>query len=286
MGGDFFCDSEVDKIVVENGKAKGIILADGTKVEAKKLVVYGADPKQLVFRLLDPSLTNPVIKHKIKNLWGENYGGLWVSFALHELPKYTAASSYPDVLTQRQYLLPKDADYLRFGKLAECHRYGLPSRYFFHMTHDTAFVPSYAPPGKHFCLVEDYLSEDAHFTDSEWEDIRKRIPDSLLKDWQRYAPNMTRDNVIDTKVLIGPDIGKKFTWDCWSGIGHNTPQMGSFRPIPEWSRYRTHIDNLYCCGQSQHPGGSSWGLPGYNCYKSIAADHGLEKVWEKAGRPF
>jgi phytoene dehydrogenase-like protein len=286
MGGDFFVSSEVDKIVVENGKAKGIILADGTKIEAKQLVINGADPKQLVFRFLDPSLTSSDVKKKVKNLWGDNYGLLWVTFALHELPKYKAASTYPDCLTQRCYLNPKDADYLRFRKLGECHRDGLPSHFFFHLTHDTAFVPSYAPPGKHLCLVEDYTCEDAFFSKAEWEEIRKRVPDALLKDWQRYAPNMTPDNVINSYVLLGPDLKDRFTWDCWSGIGHNVPQMGSFRPIPEWSRYRTHISNLYLCGQSQHPGASSWGLPGYNCYKAIAEDLDLEKVWEKAGRPF
>jgi phytoene dehydrogenase-like protein len=97
---------------------------------------------------------------------------------------------------------------------------------------------------------------------------------------------MTEDNVIDSFVLLGPDLLERFTWDTWSGYGHSAPQMGSFRPIPELSGYRTHIKNLYGCAQSQHPGGSSWGLPGYNCYKAIAGDLGLEKVWEKAGRRF
>jgi len=287
MGGDFFVSSEVDKVIVENGKAKGIILADGTRIEAKQLVVHGADPKQLVFRFLEPNMTSEEIKKKVKNLWGDNYGLIWVTFALHELPKYKAEKTYPDCMTQRCYLSPMNsADYLRFRKMGECHRYGLPSRFFFHLTHDTAFVPTYAPPGKHLCLVEDYTAEDGFFTKTEWEEIRKKAPEALLKDWQRYAPNMTMDNVINSYVLLGPDLSERFTWLNWSGIGHTAPQMGSFRPIPEWSSYRAHIKNLYLCGQSQHPGGSSWGLPGYNCYKVIAEDFGLEKVWEKAGRPF
>jgi phytoene dehydrogenase-like protein len=70
------------------------------------------------------------------------------------------------------------------------------------------------------------------------------------------------------------------------GINHTAPQMGSFRPIPEWSGFKTHIKNLYLCGQTQHPGGSSWGLPGYIAYKVIAGDLGLEKVWETAKRRF
>ncbi|MBI5446485.1 MAG: NAD(P)/FAD-dependent oxidoreductase [Deltaproteobacteria bacterium] len=286
LGGKFFVNAEVDKIVVENGRAKGIILADGSRIEAKQLVVNGADPRQLAFRFLDPSLTSNDVKRRLKNLWGDNFGLIWATFALHELPKYTAEKDFPGCMTQRCYLAPLDPDYLRFGKLGDCHRNGLPSRFFHHLTHDTAFVPSYAPPGKHLCLLEDYTTEDRFFTKAEWEGIRKRTAKALLDDWRRYAPNMTEDNVIDSFVLLGPDLLERFTWDTWSGYGHSAPQMGSFRPIPEWSGYRTHIKNLYGCAQSQHPGGSSWGLPGYNCYKAIAADLSLEKVWETAGRRY
>jgi phytoene dehydrogenase-like protein len=287
MGGDFFVSSEVGKILVESGEAKGIRLVNGSEIEAKKLVVSGVDPYQMAFRLLDSDLVNKDIKHKIKNLVGDNNGLMWATFALHELPKYKVASTYPEVMTPEQvFLSPKNADYFRFRKLGECHRNGLPSYFFFHMSHDTAFVPSYAPPGKHLCLVEENMAEDSFFTREEWEDIRKRTPTALLKGWQRYAPNMTPDNVIGTFVLYGVDLLDRFTWLSWYGISHTMPQMGSFRPIPEWSHYKTHIKNLYLCGQTQHPGGGSWGLPGYNCYKVIAEDLGLEKVWEKAGRPF
>jgi phytoene dehydrogenase-like protein len=286
MGGDFFVSSEVDEILVKNGRASGIKLVDGTEIEAKQMVVSGADPHQLAFRWLKPELVSEEIKHKVKNLVMDNNGVIWATVALHELPKYKAESSYPNCVTQRCYLMPKDADYFRFRKLGECHRYGLPSKVLFHMTHDTAFVPSYAPPGKHLLLIEEYTSEDTFFTDQEWEEIRRKIPEYLIAQWQPYAPNITPDNVIDMHIILGPDLPKRWTWGVWCGINHIAPQMGSFRPIPEWSHYRTHIENLYLCGQSQHPGGSSWGLPGYNCYKVIAEDLGLEKVWEKAGRPF
>ncbi|WP_157068138.1 hypothetical protein [Desulfosarcina cetonica] len=243
---------------MENGKATGVILEDGTKVEAKRLVVNGSDPWQLAFRYLEPDMTSDKVKHQIKNLWGDNYGIIWATFALHELPEYKVEKTHPGCMTQRCYLMPKDADYIRFRKLGECHRYGLPKRFFFHLTHDTAFVPSYAPPGNHLCLVEDYLGEDKFFNKAEWEEIRKRTPQELLKDWQRYAPNMTEDNVINSHVILGPDLPARWGVPMWSSIGHNAPQMGSFRPIPEWSGYKTHIENLYMCNQNQHPGGSSW----------------------------
>jgi len=43
---------------------------------------------------------------------------------------------------------------------------------------------------------------------------------------------------------------------------------------------------VYMCSSSTHPGGALHGFCGYNAYKRIAADYGLEKLWETAGRPF
>jgi phytoene dehydrogenase-like protein len=286
-GGHFFVNSKVDKILIKDGKATGIRLVDGTEIAAKQLVVSSADPWQMAFNLLDPELTTEEVKNKIRNLQGDNYGVIWASVALDELPKYKAAASEPHCMTQRCYLLPKDADYFRFKKMDECRQRGIPSKFLFHMTHDTAWVPSFAPPGKHDLLIEEYTAPDKNFSRQKWEEIRQEVPGALLKWWQRFAPNMTEDKVIGVHVILGVDLVDRWEIPQWSGIAHSVDQLGKMRPIPEWSGYRVpNIQNLYLTGQFQHPGGSSWGLPGYNCYKVIAKDLGLEKVWEKAGRPF
>ena len=64
MGGHFFVNAEVDKILVRGGRATGVKLVDGTEVEAKEIVVSGADPFQMAFRLLDPQLTSEEEKRK------------------------------------------------------------------------------------------------------------------------------------------------------------------------------------------------------------------------------
>lgn len=43
MGGKSFVHHEVDKVSIENGAAKGVRLADGTEIEAKKMVISGVD---------------------------------------------------------------------------------------------------------------------------------------------------------------------------------------------------------------------------------------------------
>ena len=47
-GGKIFANSEVTKLLIENGRAKGIKLADGTEIEAKQAVVFGLTPFALI----------------------------------------------------------------------------------------------------------------------------------------------------------------------------------------------------------------------------------------------
>ncbi|GAJ16532.1 unnamed protein product, partial [marine sediment metagenome] len=51
-GCKFFTHCHVDKIIIENGEAKGIRLADGSEIKARKLVVSTLSPQQLAFELI------------------------------------------------------------------------------------------------------------------------------------------------------------------------------------------------------------------------------------------
>ncbi|PIP09177.1 MAG: FAD-dependent oxidoreductase, partial [Syntrophobacteraceae bacterium CG23_combo_of_CG06-09_8_20_14_all_50_8] len=44
-------EHEVDRVIIEHGKAKGIRLVDGTEIEAKKAVISTLDPYSVVFNL-------------------------------------------------------------------------------------------------------------------------------------------------------------------------------------------------------------------------------------------
>ena len=51
-------------------------------------------------------------------------------------------------------------------------------------------------------------------------------------------------------------------------------QLGPFRPVSGWSRYRTPINNLWMCGSCVHPGGGIMGSP---C--ELAAKSLLKSLW-------
>jgi phytoene dehydrogenase-like protein len=288
QGGEFFVLSEVDKILLKNGRAVGIRLVDGTEVEARKMVVCDTHVQPVVERFVGVENTPTEIVNKVKNLHGD-MGGWWTNFALHELPKYKHQAAHPDCLTQRQYMMPLEPDWFRYHQVEEFKKGQLPTYLYFHLTHPSAFDPRWAPEGKHVSLVEVYGPRLSLQPRAWWEATRHEFVERVIDQWQWYAPNMTKDNIISYYCEIAPEMGDRLIDmknGCWTMIDMTNDQMGQRRPIPEYSRYRTHINNVYICSSVMHPGGALHGLCGYNCYKRIAEDLGLEKVWETMGRPF
>ena len=104
---------------------------------------------------------------------------------------------------------------------------------------------------------------------------------------QRYAPNMTWDNVIGYVPLTPYDhahLANMAPEGNWAVIDAGIPsQYGRYRPVPELARHKTPIENLYGTGAGWHPSGGAGSWQGYNCYKIIAEDFGLRKPWEEHG---
>ncbi len=288
QGGKYHTLSEVDKVIVENGAAKGIKLDDGTEIEAKKLVISNIDVFQTILRLIGDHVSDD-IKRKVKALRSDRSNTYWAHFALHELPRYRATAFNPDALTQRCYVGPAKPEYLAERHQAELFAGIIPRYMYFHPGHDTAFVSRHAPGGKPLVLVEQYAPPASYLTEREWIQMKKDVVKELVRQWSWYADNMTWDNIIGVHCSSPYDAQQRdkcMVEGCGGHIAPYPSQWGRFRPIPELARYRTPVKNLYMASASMHPASGVRALPAYNCYKILVEDFGLEKVWEKAGREY
>jgi phytoene dehydrogenase-like protein len=287
-GGDFFVLSEVTKILIEGNRATGIRLADGTEIEAKKMVVCDNNVYQVVNKFIGHEHTPASIVEKVKKVHSD-MGAWWFWATYYQLPKYLHEANHPECLTQRQYMMPLKPDWFRYEQYEEFKKGMLPKYIYFHISHPSYFDPRYAPEGHHSSVVEFY-GPPVSYVGVDWYDTcDPAMIERVIEQWQWYAPNMTKDNFIAWHNTSVRDMADKL-WDmpngCWTQIDMTNDQMGQRRPIPEYSRYKTHLDNVYMCSSTMHPGGALHGICGYNAYKRIAEDYGLEKPWEKAGRPF
>jgi phytoene dehydrogenase-like protein len=290
MGGKFFVHHEVDKVIIDNGAAKGVRLLDGTEIEARRLVVSSADPNQTLFRFVGEEHISPQLARRVRNFSYDRDNLFWAHFAMHELPKWRAADFNADCLRSiRVIYMPNDPETLAEKHQVEIFTRGIPEKLYVYAGLDSLVDKTRAPGGKHNILLEQFAAPVRYFSETEWVQMKKEIISEMIRQWQWYAPNMTWDNVIASYCSTPYDVVKRNTNMREGSVvvgAHTASQMGRFRPCPELARYRTPIRNLYLCGASMHYGGGLRGRNGYNCYKILAEDFGLRKVWEEKGRHY
>ena len=285
MGGKFFVHHEVDKVMVENGKAVGVRLANGTEVKATTLVVSDLGVPQTMFRLLGEDYMTPKVAHRVRNIDYDRAQIWWGNVALHELPKYSAVSYNPDCGQQpRLYFGPKDPDYIATKYQAEIFTRGYPTRPYILTAPDSIWDPTRAPAGKHTILVEEFAPPHRFYSEREWLRLKKQFVDDLFKYWVKFAPNMTKDNLIDAFITTPYDVINRhpdMREGGWVEGSMLASQLGRFRPVPELSNYKTPVKNMYMCSSNLHSAGGIGRGSSYNAYKVIAEEHGLNRFWEQ-----
>jgi beta-carotene ketolase (CrtO type) len=289
-GCKFFTHCEVEKVIIENKTAKGILLSDGTRIDAGKLVVSTLNPHQLCFDLIGREYLNQREERRIELLESSFACYMDYLFAMHEPPKYEAASFNPDVNECFWLGLAKDADPEHVARECRYRKLGLwppIDDYNPVMWCHSVADPSFAPPGKHVAVNEQLGPPATAYTEKEWKKVKKRYANELVNLWQKHAPNMNWDNIIGCRPNTAYDNlrmknlapnGSNATIDC------PPYQRYENRPIPELANHRTPIKNLYATGTCWHPGANASSAEAYNCYKIIAKDMGLGKPWDEKGK--
>jgi beta-carotene ketolase (CrtO type) len=279
LGVEYVSSADVDRIVVSGGRADGVELADGSRIGAG-VVVSGLGLPQTVLRLLRDTEVDGHFARRLRNINYDRGQLLWANLAIHEPPAYAAADANPGVGEQpRLYWGPKDLDYLTLRYQPEIFINGFAARPYVLCSVDSLWDHTRAPAGSHIVGVEEFAAPRRLFGDADWREVKKRFLDNLLREWARYAPNMTPDNVVAARVY-GPDDIERERPDMAEG-GYSAgatiaSQLGRFRPVAGVSGYKLLLDNLYNCSSNLHSGpgigrGSSW-----NCFQEIARDLALE----------
>ena len=289
-GGKIFLSSEVNKILIKEGKAVGVETVDGRRFMARKFVVSSVDPTQTFLRFVGEEYLDKDFVRKVKSykygVSGKSFGVLFALHAgTHEPPKYTS-SSYDSMInlafnTAIGYETPE----LVLKHLNEVTEGKLPTEIGLQAACPTLFDPTRAPPGKHVLLAWQFVPYRIEGEKPErWDEIKWDFLEKVIAKWAEYAPNLNpRGNNIIYKFPQTPLDVERHLINMREGdfhVGALIPeQLGFNRPFREVSNYRTPIKNLYITGASTHPTGNITGAPGYNTARVIAEDLGLKLWW-------
>jgi len=297
-GGEVWTNSKVDKIIIENDRAKGIRLANGTEVEARVAVATNVDPYQLVFELIGPEKLDPIIARKVKHLVRDFIAIAWYSWAFTERPQWKC---------EQFESWAKHCGWMCFGGTAELdvntfaretceRRAGIwPTELnlgisYMGVNDIENFDQCMAPPDVGFkILTEQFVLPAWRLSDEEWKKRERQHAEESIEIINQYAPNITWDSVsgyLPVTPYYTANLARNFApGGNYSVIDQTPAQAGRFRPTTELAGNRVPgIKGLYCTGGAWHPFAGGHSANGYNCYKVMAEDLSLKKPWEN--RPF
>ena len=269
-GAEIRTGAEVIEIRIRNGAAQGVVLSTGEEILARA-VVSNADPKRTFLKLTDSSLLSPSFTRRLQN-YRMNGTVAKVNLALSGLPTFTGLSDNPEALTGRIHIGP-EIDYLE--RAFDESKYGSFSRApYLEVTIPTLADPSLAPDGKH--LMSIYMQYAPYkLKNGSWQDEHQRVAlgDTVVKTLAQYAPDLP-DKILHHQIITPLDLEE--TYGLTGGhIFHGElalDQIFTMRPMLDWARYRTPIENLYLCGSGTHPGTGLTGGSGANAAREILKD--------------
>ena len=271
-------DAEIATLVVEDGRATGVVLADGRELRANT-IASSLNPKLLYRDLVERSQLDDDTASRIER-YRCGSGTFRMNVALSELPDFTAMPG-TDLQPHHQsgILIGPSLRYFEqayFDAKSKAHNAGWARKPIVELVisstlDDTLVDPSIAPAGAHVASL--FCQQVNPEVDGGWDAHRDTVAKLMIDTVNEYAPNFAR-SVIGYESLSPLDLERRIGLvggDIFHGaLGPD--QMFSARPLLGQGNYRGAFKNLYLCGSGTHPGGGVTGLPGRNAAREILKD--------------
>jgi phytoene dehydrogenase-like protein len=259
---------DVKQVLVKDGAATGVALANGEQLAAKA-VISNADPRRTMLRLVDPTHLTPDFVQKLQNFRMPGTVAK-MNLALSGLPKFKGINGDGAALRGRIHIGP-EIDYLE--RAFDESKYGNFSPHpYLEVTIPSLTDPSLAPAGKHVISV--YMQyAPFKLKAGDWETQRDALGNTVVKTLAEYAPNLP-DLVEDGQIITPKDLEQEYGL-TGGHIFHGELALDQFftmRPLLGWARYSTPIRNLYLCGSGTHPGAGLTGGSGMNAAREIVKE--------------
>jgi phytoene dehydrogenase-like protein len=264
-GAEIRTGAEVSEIRVQNGAATGVLLSTGEEIQARA-IISNADPKRTLLKLTDPTHLSPDFVQKLQHYRG-NGTVAKVNLALSSLPNFTALKSGDSAALKGRIHIGHEIDYLE--RAFDESKYGNFSRQpYLEVAIPSLTDPTLAPEGKHVMSI--YMQYAPYKLKGSWEEQRESLGQTVIQTLAQYAPNLP-ELILARQIITPLDLEEKYGL-TGGQIFHGELALDQFftmRPLLDWARYRTPIQNLYLCGSGTHPGAGLTGGSGANAAREI-----------------
>jgi phytoene dehydrogenase-like protein len=265
-GGVLRVGARVDSIVVRDGRAQAVVLADGEEIQASKAIVSDTSAPALLGRLVDAKHLPGRIVRKMQRFaigwgtfkidWALDGPVPWASPLAREAAVVHAGDSLED--------LQRFTNEVRGG--------ALPSNPYLVIGQQSLCDPSRAPAGKHTLWAYSRVPNRA--PGGDWAAEKERFADAVDARIEGLAPGFRE--LIRARRAVSPDDLERMDANLIGGDlggGSNAwHRQLLFRPVFPWFRYRTPIRGLYLGSSYAHPGAGVHGMCGYNAAQMVLRD--------------
>jgi phytoene dehydrogenase-like protein len=267
-GAEIRTQAAVERVIVKNNRACGVVLGSGEEFNAN-VIVSGVDPKRTFLKMIDSTdLDNQFLKQvsdfKIRGSSAK------VNLALDTLPNFTSMPGKGPHLAGAISISPS-LDYIE--RAYDDAKYGdFSRRPYMDIILPSVLDPSMAPPGKHVMSIFVQYAPYA-LKSGTWPEQREAFGDTVIETLSEYAPNI-KDIMLHRQVVTPWDLEQEFgltEGNIFQGE-LTLDQLFFLRPVPGWAKYRTPIKNLYMCGACTHPGGGVMAASGRLAAREILKD--------------
>jgi phytoene dehydrogenase-like protein len=276
-GGRFQPQVHIEKILIEGGKASGIVLRDGRTVRARQFVASTLDVHQTFETLIGREQMPVAFLNKLDGFQYTKWSLYGLHLALHEPARLTSEAFDPNIGRTLKWSLGAET----MDDLMAAHKDVMagkvPGIVQFGAGPLSVLDPTQAPPGKHTQYAWHVMPLNPEIGEKDYETFKEEFAERIIEVFARYAPNMTRKNIIGQHVYTGREYVAEFPQMRGGDIF-----MGAFNAeqvMYNHFGYRTPVERLYMAGSAAHPGGAISGGSGYISAGIIARELGLKLWW-------
>lgn len=260
LGGEVRLNTEVAKVIVENGQARGLETTDGEGIRGRDGVVAALHPRVLskFVEGIDPEVERKcqAVNPSAQSLFVSHYD-------LKERTKYTAGDEITSA-TMLEYFpyedlgsLLDDFDYLRRKRISPRRLLGGGD--------ETHGDPTRAPEGAgifHSITMAPYCIEGK--TAEFWDEYKEQYAAETLRQYDPFISNLGDDNIIAASHWSPLDMERSspnsFVLGDMHGCAPYVYQTMGHRPTPDLGQYTVPgVEGLYLVGPFMHPGGGVYG---------------------------
>jgi phytoene dehydrogenase-like protein len=263
-GAEIRTEAGVTTLQIDNGRATSVLLENGDQIAAN-VILSSADARRTYFDLIGPQEMEPRVMRAIRNVV---YRGTTAKLllGLSALPHFAGQTDEQELHGRIRIAPSLDA----IEQAWDAAKYGRFSPHpVLDITIPTLTDGTLAPAGQHIMSVVIRYAP-YHLAEGNWATAQAELQTAVLHTIAQVAPDIQAH--ILHQHLITPDDYEQTYGLTEGSIFHG--QMGLdqllvMRPIPNFSQYRTPIENLFLCGAGSHPGGGVTGAPGYNAAQAV-----------------